>query len=81
MALYVHQHDYRGAMPLEWLPIQASAPSSIAIRWVEYLMSQGLVRRGTNPSTSEADLITLTPDGSASLERYLAHSLDIGRSS
>ena len=81
LALYVHQHDHRAAMPLEWLANQVSAPSSIAVRWVDYLMSQGLVSRRTNPSTSEADLIALTPDGCASLERYLAHSLDIARSS
>lgn len=50
----------------------ALATKSTALRWVDYLESQGLIRRDTHPADRRAACVELTDKGRKSLELYLA---------
>ena len=53
----------------------ADASKSTALRWVDYLEAQGLVRREAHPTDKRAAFVELTDKGHAALELYLSDTL------
>ncbi len=52
----------------------AHASKSTAIRWIDYLECQGLVRREAHPTDKRALLVELTEKGSDAIRMYLSET-------
>lgn len=76
LTLYVSENDI-DAMTLSHLAQLVDAPPSSALRWIEYLEAQRLVRRNPHPTDRRSLLVKLTDKGRARLESYLTETLEI----
>lgn len=74
LTLYVSEVD---AMTASRLALLVEAPQSSALRWIDYLEAQRLVRRHAHPNDRRCALVKLTDKGRASLELYLTETLEI----
>jgi DNA-binding MarR family transcriptional regulator len=59
------------------LALLVEAPQSSALRWIDYLEAQRLVRRHAHPNDRRCALVKLTDKGRANLELYLTETLEI----
>ena len=76
LTLYVSEVDIQ-TMTLSRLAQLVEAPASSALRWVDYLDAQRLVRRDDHPSDRRSSLVKLTDKGRASLKSYLTGTFEI----
>ena len=56
------------------LSATSGSPSTTALRWLDYLEREQLVRREPNPTDRRSDFVELTPKGICALEQYLTAS-------
>ena len=57
----------------------SGAPLTTALRWVNTLVSEGLIERGPHLKDGRMQLVRLTDEGKALLDRYLARLLHCER--
>jgi DNA-binding MarR family transcriptional regulator len=78
LALYAHMND-GPRHSIGRLVVFSGAPSTTALRWLDYLEKGQLVMRCPNPTDRRSEFIQLTDKGRAKLEEYLSETLTIGK--
>jgi DNA-binding MarR family transcriptional regulator len=78
LALYAHSDD-GPRHSIGRLVVFSGAPSTTALRWLDYLEKERLVMRHPNPTDRRSEYIQLTDKGRAKMEEYLSETLTIGK--
>lgn len=69
--LYLREHSGL-ATTIDELKLAAHCPSSTAQRWLEYLVTEGFVRRKPHPTETKIHFFELTPQASDAFDGYFA---------
>jgi DNA-binding MarR family transcriptional regulator len=73
LAIYVHEHRGNCSTIAELTRVAGVAPS-VALRWLNFLISEGHVERNVHPANLDAVLFQLTGNSRETLERYLTET-------
>jgi DNA-binding MarR family transcriptional regulator len=73
LALYLLEGD--GRLPITRLTESSGAPTSTALRWLDYLEKERLVTREAHPSDKRVMFVGLSDKGRNSLEVYFSDTL------
>lgn len=76
MLIILYMNEAMGPrLPISRLGDMADTPPTTALRWIEYLEQQGLVRREPHPTDRRSVFVELTEKGRSAMEHYLAESI------
>ena len=78
MLLRLYMLDSGQRQTLSRLAEFCGAPKTTAIRWIEYLEVQRLIRRESHPNDKRAEFVELTDRAREALELYLSETLSNG---
>lgn len=75
MLLLLYAMDSEARQTISRLADLAGASKSTALRWIDYLDAQRLIRREPHPTDRRAAFVELTEKGSRAVELYLSDTL------
>jgi DNA-binding MarR family transcriptional regulator len=78
MLLILYLEHVRSRITVSQLTRESGAAQTTALRWIEYLESQQLIRRYAHPTDRRIAYLDLTDKAIQSLETFLSETLSAG---